>query len=130
MLAATERASWQNWRVLSMLSLVFLCGALAGALTMRAGLHDTLHRLASNPKGSPKNERSQLTYDRLTKELSLNQQQAEQLRSILDDMFKYHQDLQAQIEDVRATGKNRIRQILNSQQRQDFERICNELPPL
>jgi hypothetical protein len=124
-MVATERASWQNWRVLTMLSGVFLCGALAGALTMRAGLHDTLHRF-----GGARNERSQLTYQRLTKELNLNPQQANQLSSILDDMFKYNQDLQAQIEDVRATGKNRIRQILNPQQRQDFERICNELPPL
>jgi hypothetical protein len=124
-MVATERASWQNWRVLTMLSSVFLCGALAGALTMRAGLHNTLHRL-----GGAKNERSQLTYQRLTKELNLNPQQAGQLSSILDDMFKYNQDLQAQIEDVRATGKNRIRQILSPQQRQDFERICNELPPL
>ena len=125
MIAATERASWQNWRVLSMLGMVFLCGALSGALAMRAGLHGALHGL-----GTPKTQASQLTYDRLTKELSLNPQQAAQLRSILDDMFKYHQDLQAQIEDVRATGKNRIRQILTPQQKQDFERICNELPPL
>jgi Spy/CpxP family protein refolding chaperone len=106
-----------------MLSLVFVCGALAGALTMRAGLHDTLVHFG-------KTDPSQLTYERLTKELNLNPQQADQLKSILDDMFKYHQDLQAQIEDVRATGKNRIRQILTAQQRRDFERICNELPPL
>jgi len=124
-MVAAERASWQNWRVLAMLSLVFVCGALAGALTMRVGLHDTLHRM-----GSGRAERSQLTYGRLTRELNLSSQQADQLKSILDDMFKYHQDLDAQIEDVRATSKNRIRQILNPQQRQDFERICNELPPL
>jgi Spy/CpxP family protein refolding chaperone len=122
-MVATERASWQNWRVLAMLSLVFVCGALAGALTMRAGLHDTLHRFG-------RTDPSQLTYERLNKELNLNQQQADQLKSILDDMFKYHQDLQAQIEDVRATGKNRIRQILTAQQRRDFDRICNELPAL
>ena len=124
-MVAAERASWQNWRVLTMLSLVFVCGALAGALTMRAGLHSTLHRMALG-----RGERRQITYDRLTKELNMSPQQADQLKSILDDMFRYHQDLDAQIEDVRATGKNRIRQILNPQQRQDFERICNELPPL
>ena len=124
-MVAAERASWQNWRILAMLSLVFVCGALAGALTMRAGLHNILHRLAA-----ARSDHSQLTYDRLSKELDLSPQQADQLKSILDDMFRYHQDLEAQIEDVRATGKNRIRQILNPQQRQDFERICKELPPL
>ena len=127
MIAATERASWQNWRILTMLSLVFLCGALAGALTMRAGLHGMLHGFSF---GIQKTDRNQLTYDRLTKDLKLNQQQAALLRSILDDMYKYHQDLQSQIEDVRATGKNRIRQILTPQQRDEFERICNELPAL
>lgn len=121
---AAERASWQNPRVLATLLLVFLAGALAGALAMRAGLHGPIHRSAIYWK-----EGNQLSYERLTKELQLSQQQADQLRSILDDMVKYHQDLQAQIEDVRATGKNRIRQILSPQQRTDFERICDELPP-
>src|SRR5690349_8289698 len=100
---SADRASWQNWRVLAMLSLVFVCGALAGALTMRAGLHSSLHRMAMG-----RGERSQLTYERLTKDLNLSSEQADQLKSILDDMFRYHQDLDAQIEDVRATGKNRI----------------------
>ncbi len=42
--------------------------------------------------------------------------------------MKYHDDLQAQIEDVRATGKNRIRQILTPQQQQRFEELSNQLP--
>ena len=33
---AAERASWQNPRVLTTLVLVFLTGAMAGAITMRA----------------------------------------------------------------------------------------------
>src|SRR5258707_15468173 len=41
---AADRASWQNPRILVLLLLIFLCGALAGALTMRAGLHEKLHR--------------------------------------------------------------------------------------
>jgi hypothetical protein len=46
----------------------------------------------------------------------------------LDDFDKYHEDLQAQIEDVRATGKNRIMQMLDARQRQRFERLSNQLP--
>ena len=37
---AADRASWQNPRILTTLVLVFLTGAMAGAITMRAGLHD------------------------------------------------------------------------------------------
>ena len=124
-MVTAERATWQNWRVLATLTSVFLCGALVGALTMRAGLHNTIHRSAA---AYWKDSGNQLSYERLTKELNLSSQQADQLKSILDDMIKYHQDLQAQIEDVRATGKNRIIQILNSEQRQQFERLSREQP--
>jgi len=121
---AAERATWQNWRILMMLSLVFLAGAMAGALGMRAGLHDILHRSVL----AWREDRAPLSYERLTKDLNLTPQQADQLKSILDDMVRYNQDLQTQIEDVRATGKNRIRQILTPEQREKFERIANQLP--
>ena len=124
-MVTAERATWQNWRVLATLTSVFLCGAVVGALTMRAGLHNTIHRSAA---AYWKDAGNQLSYERLTRELNLSPQQADQLRSILDDMIKYHQDLQAQIEDVRATGKNRIIQILNPEQRQQFERLSREQP--
>jgi Spy/CpxP family protein refolding chaperone len=128
-MAAAQRATWQNWRILAMLSSVFLFGALAGALTMRAGLHAALHRLAA-----PASNDKQLSYERLQRDLNLTAQQSEQLRMILDDMLKYNEELQgqiesvrAQIDDVRATGKNRIVQILDPAQREKFEKICNEL---
>src|SRR5271165_3296251 len=121
----TQRATWQNWRILLMLALVFLSGAATGALGMRAGLHSALHH-SNQPT---------LSYEVLNKELNLDAQQASQLRSILDDMGKYNEDLQTelenvrtQIDDVRATGKNRIFQILKPEQRAQFEKICDELP--
>lgn len=125
MMVTAERASWQNWRVLATLTSVFLCGAVVGALSMRAGLHNTLHRSAT---AYWKDTGNQISYERLTRELNLTPQQADQLRSILDDMVKYHQDLQQQIDDVRATGKNRILQLLNPEQKQRFERISKEQP--
>lgn len=121
---AAERASWQNPRILVLLLLVFLCGALAGALTMRAGLHEKMHRASYW-----KDDKTQFfSYDKLKRELSLTAEQSDRLKTILDDFVKYHEDLQAQIEDVRATGKNRIVQMLTPQQRQRFEQLCNQLP--
>ena len=122
---AADRASWQNPRVLTTLVLVFLAGALAGAITMRAGLQQRMHRNASNYW---RDARSEFSYDRLKKELDLTPQQSERLKTILDDFVKYHDDLQAQIEDVRATGKNRIMQMLDERQRQRFEQLSNQLP--
>jgi hypothetical protein len=124
---AADRASWQNPRILALLLLVFLCGALAGALTMRSSLHTKLHRgTAPYWKGdSPE----LFSYDKLRTELNLTSEQSERLKTILDDFVKYHEDLEAQIEDMRATGKNRIVQMLTPEQRQKFERLSNKLSP-
>lgn len=122
---AADRASWQNPRVLTTLVLVFLTGALAGAITMRSGLHEKMHRSAQTYWRDGRNE---FSYDKLKKELDLTPEQSERLKTILDDFVKYHEDLQAQIEDVRATGKNRIMQMLDARQRQRFEQLSNQLP--
>jgi Spy/CpxP family protein refolding chaperone len=123
---SADRASWQNPRVLTTLVLVFLTGAMAGAITMRAGLHEKMHRSAPSYWRDGRNE---FSYDMLKKELDLTPEQSERLKTILDDFVKYHEDLQAQIEDVRATGKNRIMQMLDTRQRQRFEQLSNQLPP-
>ncbi len=122
---AADRASWQNPRILALLLLIFVCGALAGALSMRSSLHNKLHR------GAPywKDDSAQLfSYDKLKKDLNLTSEQSERLKTILDDFVKYHEDLETQIEDMRATGKNRIVQMLTPDQRRQFERLCNQLP--
>ena len=93
---------------------------------MRSSLHTKLHR-SSAPYW--KDASAQLfSYDKLKKELNLTSEQSERLKTILDDFVKYHEDLETQIEDVRATGKNRILQMLSAEQRQKFERLCNQLP--
>ena len=122
---AADRTSWQNPRILVTLAMVFLCGALAGAITMRSGLHDKLHRGAA---AYWKDDQTEFSYDRLKQELNLTPDQSERLKTILDDFVKYHQDLQAQIEDVRATGRNRILQMLTPEQRDRFEKLSNRLP--
>jgi hypothetical protein len=40
---ASDRPTWQNPRILTTLVLVFLTGAMAGGIGMRAGLHKKLH---------------------------------------------------------------------------------------
>lgn len=121
---AADRSSWQNPRILGTLVMVFLCGALAGAITMRSGLHDKLHRTAAAYWSG---DQSEFSYDKLKKELNLTPDQAQRLKVILDDFVKYHQDLQAQIEDVRATGRNRILQMLTPGQRRRFEQLSNQI---
>ncbi|HEY6390486.1 MAG TPA: hypothetical protein VIX89_04360 [Bryobacteraceae bacterium] len=121
---AADRASWQNPRILVLLLLVFICGSLAGALVMRTGLHEKIHRGTSYWR----DDKTQFfSYDKLRKDLDLTTEQSQRLKTILDDFAKYHEDLETQMEDVRATGKNRIVQMLTPAQRQRFEQLCNQL---
>ena len=124
-MVAADRASWQNPRILILLLLIFACGALAGALTMRSSMRSKTH-LASTPYWKD-NGVQLFSYDKLKKELNLSSEQSERLKTILDDFVKYHEDLEAQIEDMRATGKNRIVQMLTPEQRGKFERLCTQL---
>jgi len=110
---SSHRPSWRDPRVLSTLSMVFLAGALTGALTMRVGLHDRLHG-------------GELSYQQLKSELSLTPDQADKIKLILDDFVKYNQDIETQVEDVRATGKNQIKAVLNEEQKRRFEKICKQ----
>jgi len=121
---ASDRPTWQNPRILTTLVLVFLTGAMAGGIGMRAGLHKKLHENAAYWKG----DSAEFSYDRLKRELNLTPDQAERLKTILDDFAKYHEDLEAQIEDVRATGRNRIVQMLTPDQRKRFEQLSGQLP--
>jgi Spy/CpxP family protein refolding chaperone len=116
-----ERPGWQDPRILALLLFVFLSGAAVGALTMRSGLHEKMH---PHPRLS---DASTLSFEQLRHELNLTSDQAEKLRSILDDFVTYHHDLEAQVESYRATGKNRILQILTPEQRARFEKISSEL---
>jgi hypothetical protein len=122
---AADRASWQNPRILALLFSIFLFGGVVGALSMRASVHERLHKGGSYWKDD---KTEFFSYDKLKKDLNLTPEQSDRLKTILDDFVKYHQDVLAQIDDVRATGKNRIVQMLTPEQRKRFEELCNQLP--
>lgn len=121
-----ERASWQNPKVLTTLLLVFLSGALTGALSMRLGLHDRIHP----PPGSGLWGAAEWTavMDRCKRELDLTPQQAEQVAAILDDYKSYYDGVKEQLTDLRGTGKTRIMELLNEEQRKKFEKLTSEVP--
>src|SRR5438105_2472906 len=111
MMAAVERrAPWQNARILSTLLLVFLAGASTGALSMRLGLHEKLHRTVA---AAPREPNRDAVLQRFKTELDLSGAQAEGIALVLEDYRQYYRSLQDQLDDLRATGKTRILQILN-----------------
>jgi Spy/CpxP family protein refolding chaperone len=122
MTLAPERATWQNPRILTTLLLVFLAGATAGAVSMKFGLHQILHR-PSVPTSK------EAVIQKFRTDLNLTPAQTEKISLILDDYRHYYQSVQDQQDDIRATGKMRILQELDPAQRDKFQKMIGEIPP-
>jgi len=108
------RPPWASPKLagLGILLLVFLCGAVAGAMA-HASVH---HR---RPFWDPTSKTEYLKT--VQKELDLTPEQTAQMASILDDFAKYYQT-------VLSDGKARILNILNPDQRRKFDKMLKERP--
>jgi hypothetical protein len=99
------------------LTLVFLSGALVGAVALDFGIHNRQRPPAfETPQGRA------LYFDHLKKELDLTPVQAEQMESILNDFWQYYRS-------VLTDSKQRVEQLLNEQQRVKFERLLQQQTP-
>ena len=119
--------AWKNPRLLLVLALIFLCGAIAGAIAMSTAFH----HWPGSSKAAPswREGGKEIALQRFTKELDLSPSQTAELEMILDDFMKYYQMLQSQMDEVRATGKVRVLRILNDEQKRKFEKMLSELQP-
>lgn len=118
---SNDGTSWKNPRVLSVLLMVFCTGVLAGALTYR------FVRPLLTKAAIPANNKAAFLA-KLEKELDLRPEQSKQMSIILDDYKRYYQTLNEQLEDVRATGKSKILNVLDEGQREKFQRMVPDLP--
>ena len=118
------RAPWQSPRILYTLLFVFLSGAAAGALAMKFSSVPGRHA-----KAGPwwKEGAREISLQKFRNELDLTNDQAREMETVLDDFMMYYQTLQAQMDEVRASGKDRIVKILNAEQREKFGRMMSEL---
>jgi len=116
--------AWKNPQVVLTLTLVFCCGALAGAVIYKLTYQPvSAKQVAASWKDTTKEQ----TLKNLKKELNLTPEQAAEIETALDDFSLYYQMLHAQMEEVMATSKSRIDQVLNEEQRKKFSRIMNDL---
>ena len=114
-----------NPRIVSTLLLVFLAGVAAGMVGMSYGVHGWLHRAVS---AQHEPGRDAVLQNFKTK-LNLSSDQVEKIALVLEDYRHYYDSLQDQIDDVRSTGRSRIVQILDPDQRDKFEKMMAELAP-
>jgi len=116
-LVVSSRApAWVSPKIagLSMLLLVFLCGAVAGAVAMNLGVHNTLH---ARPFWDNSAKAEYLKS--ITRQLDLTPAQEAQMASVLDDFAKYYQT-------VLSDGKARILAILTDEQKVKFEKMIKD----
>jgi Spy/CpxP family protein refolding chaperone len=126
MINAGDRISWSNPRVLTVLLLVFLSGGLTGAISLRF-VRARLASRAAAPVSSPASWNNKEGFlNRCKKELNLRPEQEQRMSSVLDDYRMYYQNLQEQLDEVRATGKGRILEILDPDQKQKFEKLLGD----
>ncbi|MGD0013541.1 MAG: hypothetical protein ABSD56_03820 [Bryobacteraceae bacterium] len=124
-MASTQSAGWQNPRILLVLFVVFLGGASVGAFVSMV-VERRVHSSAA-PQPAWKDGRQAAALERFRQELDLTPQQTEQLETILDDFFTYYHTLQAQLDDVRSSGQQKILRILDEKQKKKFEKLMSEL---
>ena len=99
------------------LVLVFLCGAAAGALVMDLRVHDRLRPpIFDSAAGKA------LYFERMQKELNLTPAQSEQIQSVLNDFWQYYRT-------VLSDSKQRVEQLLDAEQRKNFERLLQQQLP-
>lgn len=92
--------------------LVFLCGAVAGAVVMSSLGH-------THPTVLTQTDRLTMSVQEWKSKLDLTDEQTLQLTSILDDFSRMYDNLL-------ADGNARIVQILNEKQKQKFEQMMRD----
>lgn len=115
---------WRNPRVVLTLFLVFAAGFSAGLLTVRVGALGVTQSAQAAP-GWEGGKAALL--ERFKTEVDLTPEQTRQLETVLDDYFTYYHTLQAQLDDVRADGKERILRLLNDDQKRRFEQLMTAM---
>ena len=111
----------QRKRATLYIVLIFLCGVLTGTATSKLWMNWGLKSVSAKADSQPSSPRH--TVEKFTRELSLSPEQAKQLNDILDETHKGYREHEAQIETIRQEGRNRIREILNPEQKAKYEEI-------
>ena len=117
----TEDAGWSNPKVLTILAVIFLCGATFGSVITRSFLHSRMI-VRADPHRPIEAARS-YGLERLRIELNLSPVQEATITKVLDDYGKYYQNIEDEREDVAEHGRRHILEILTPDQRKRFNEI-------
>jgi len=109
-------------------AIVFLLGAAVGGM---GGYVCARRSVSAAPAPLPEPERRARRVHELTQELGLSSDQAKQLDGILEQWHgkvkAIHDQSNAQIEQLRQTGRDQIRGVLTPEQKPKFEEFLRKL---
>ena len=111
-------ASWSNPRVLGILAVIFVCGAMCGAVVTHAVLHARMAVRA--PQQRTMDAARTFGLKRLRVELNLSPDQEAKITKLLDDYGKYYQNIEDEREDVAEHGRRHILDVLTPEQQKRF----------
>lgn len=108
-------ASWSNPKVLTVLTVIFLCGAAVGSALTSLG-----HSRPAFDRQTAMERARHIAFDHLRTELNLTPSQEKTITKVLDDYGKYYQNIEDEREDVAEHGKERILSVLDDRQKKRF----------
>lgn len=114
---------WSNPKVLTVLAVIFLFGAVLGSAVTSRFLHA---RMAVLDRHTTMESTQRLGVQHLRDELKLTPEQNETVMKVLDDYGKYYQNIEDEREDVAEHGKERILSVLNPEQKRRFLELLKD----
>lgn len=121
-----DDAGWSNPKVLSILAVIFLCGAAVGSVVTRGYLHDRM--FPPPPQQLAIEAARRVGLQALKVQLNLTPEQERTVTKVLDDYGKYYQNIEDDREDVAEHGRQRILDALTDQQKKRFTEIFGRTP--
>jgi Spy/CpxP family protein refolding chaperone len=116
----------KNVKAIIGIVLVFVLGAASGAVVTHMVYRD---RMATFIKGGPES-REEVIVSRLTRKLSLDVRQQEQVKAIVHEdhlaIRQIRNQYRPQIQGILEQGQARIMALLNPEQRDKFRKILEE----
>lgn len=115
-------------RTATFLGLLFVSGLLLGGTLMNLAEHYWFH---AHPASEYDIRQHRLIAAQMTQRLHLTAQQQQQVDAVLRETVGQYQALEQhlapQFDQVRQQDRDHLRAILNPQQRQDFDRLVQEV---
>lgn len=115
-------------QTISYWTLVFVTGLLVGGTLMNLAEHHILHH---HPFEEYDIRQHRIIVQQMSQRLSLTPDQKTQVDAILQDAVRQYQqiddEMEPRLEQVREQGRERLRAVLNLQQRTEFERIVHRV---